>query len=213
MLTDATRAAITAGFGVPVINSFACTEGLAGQSEPGEPVLTFATDLCIAELVDARGEPVPAGTPSAKVLITNLHHLTQPLIRYELTDSFTARPGTEPGGYLRATVEGRDDGMLRYGRVGIHAYAVDAVLASSAPVIEYQVRQTERGIYVAVVAAGGLDQAALTAALAGALRRAGLPDPEVTLRVVAAIARRPDTGKARRFILSRDDAGAQGEEG
>ena len=29
MLTDATRAAITAGFGVPVSNSFACTEGLA----------------------------------------------------------------------------------------------------------------------------------------------------------------------------------------
>ena len=78
---------------------------------------------------------------------------------------------------------------------------------------EYQVRQTERGIYVAVVAAGGLDQAALTAALAGALRRAGLPDPEVTLRVVAAIARHPDTGKARRFIPSRDDAGAQGEDG
>jgi phenylacetate-coenzyme A ligase PaaK-like adenylate-forming protein len=213
MLTDATRAAITGGFGVPVINSFACTEGLVGQSEPGEPVLTFATDLCIAELVDARGEPVPDGTPSAKVLITNLHNLTQPLIRYELTDSFTARPGTEPGGYLRAMVQGRDDGMLRYGRTGIHAHAIRAVLASSAPVTEYQVRQTERGIDVAVVAARGLDQAALTAALAGALRRAHLPDPEVTLRVVAAIARRPGTGKTRRFILSRDDAGAQGEEG
>ena len=212
-LTDAARAAITAGFGVPVINSFACTEGLAGQSEPGEPALTFATDLCIAELVDARGEPVPAGTPSAKVLITNLYNLTQPLIRYEVTDSFTARPGNEPGGYLRATVEGRDDGMLRYGRTAVHTYAIRAVLASSAPVIEYQVRQTERGIDVAVVATRGLDQAALTAALAGALRRAGLPDPEVTLRVVAAIARRPDTGKTRRFIPSRDDAGAQSEEG
>jgi len=209
MLTDATRAAITAGFGFPVINSFACTEGLTGTSEPGEPVLTFATDLCIAELVDARGEPVADGTPSANVLITNLHNLTQPLIRYELTDSFTARPGTEAGGYLRATVEGRDDGMLRYGRVGIPALAVDAALASSAPVTEYQVRQTERGIDVAVVAPDGLDQAALTAALAGALRRAGLPDPEVNLRVVAAIARRPDTGKARRFIPSEDDATTQ----
>jgi len=110
-------------------------------------------------------------------------------------------------------VEGRDDGMLRYGGVGIHALAVDAVLASPAPVTEYQVRQTERGIDVAVVAAGGLDQAALAAALAGTLRRAGLPDPEVTLRVVAAIARRPDTGKARRFIPSGDDAGTQSEEG
>jgi phenylacetate-CoA ligase len=212
-LTDATRAAITAGFGVPVRNSFACTEGLVGQSEPGEPVLTFATDLCIAELVDARGEPAPAGTPSAKVLITNLHNLTQPLIRYELTDSFTARPGTEPAGYLRATVEGRDDGVLRYGRTAVHAHAIRAVLVSSASVTEYQVRQTERGIDVAVVAARGLDQAALGATLAGTLRGAGLPDPEVTLRVVAAIARRPDTGKARRFIPRGDDVGAQGEEG
>ena len=213
VLTDAARAAITAGFGVPVRNSFACTEGLVGNSEPGEPVLTFATDLCIAELVDARGEPVPAGTPSAKVLITNLHNLTQPLIRYELTDSFTARPGTEPGGYLRATVEGRDDGMLRYGRTSIHAHAIGDVLASSAPVTEHQVRQTERGIDVAVVAAPDLDQTALTAALAGTLRRAGLPDPEVTLHAVAAIPRHPDTAKTRRFIPSRNDAGAQNEEG
>ena len=112
------------------------------------------------------------------MLITNLHNLTQPLIRYELTDSFTARPGTEPGGYLRATVQGRDDGMLRYGGVGIHAHAVDAVLASPAPVIEYQVRQTERGIDVAVVAAGGLDQAALTAAL----RRHPAPGPPARSR-------------------------------
>jgi len=213
VLTATDRAVIERAFAVPVIDSFVSTEGLVGHSEPGGSVMSFASDMCLAELVDDGNHPVPPGVPSAKVLVTNLHNLTQPLIRYELTDSFTARPGTEPGGYLRATVEGRDDGMLRYGRVGIHAYAVDAVLASSAPVTEYQVRQTERGIDVAVVAAGGLDQAALTAALAGALRRAGLPDPEVTLRVVAAIARRPDTGKTRRFIPSRDDAGAQGEEG
>jgi hypothetical protein len=101
---------------------------------------------------------------------------TEPVCVDQLTDSFTARPGTEPGGYLRATVEGRDDGTLRYGRTGIHAHAISAVLESSAPVTEYQVRQTERGIDVDVVAARGLDHAAL----AGVLRRAGLPDPEVT---------------------------------
>jgi phenylacetate-coenzyme A ligase PaaK-like adenylate-forming protein len=200
MLTAPGRAAITAGFGVPVACSFASTEGLTGQSEPGGAVITFASDLCIAELVDGRGQPVPDGTPSAKVLITNLHNLTQPLIRYELTDTFTASPGTERGGYLHAAVEGRDDGVLRYGDVSIHPHVVRTVLASSAPVTEYQVRQTERGIDVAVVAGDDADQAALTAALAGRLRRAGLPEPEVTVRVVAGIARHPDTGKARRFI-------------
>ena len=106
MLTDADRAAISAGFGVPVVNTFASTEGLVGHSEPGGSVLTFAGDMCIAELVDEQGRPVPDGTASAKVLVTNLYNLTQPLIRYELTDSFTAQPGAEPGGNLRACTGG-----------------------------------------------------------------------------------------------------------
>lgn len=163
-------------------------------------MITFASDVCIAELVDSRGQPVPAGTPSAKVLITSLYNLTQPLIRYELTDTLTAAPGTDRGGYLRAGVEGRDDGVLRYGDVSIHPHVVRTVLASSAAVTEYQVRQTEHGLDVAVIAGYDADQAALRAALTGRMRRAGLPEPEVTVRVVPGIARHPDTGKARRFI-------------
>ena len=211
MLTDANRAAITAAFGVPVVNSFACTEGLTGASEPGGTVISFATDLCLAELTDAASRPAPAGTPSAEVLITNLHNLTQPLIRYQLADSFTAVPGTRPGGYLRATVEGRDDGMLRFGDVGIHPHAIRTVLASAAAVTEYQVRQTPRGIDVAVVARDGLDHARLTAGLASSLRHGGLPGPQVTVRVVAAIARHRDTGKARCFIPIGDDDDAIGD--
>jgi phenylacetate-coenzyme A ligase PaaK-like adenylate-forming protein len=211
MLTDAHRAAITADFGVPVINSYASTEGLTGSSEPGGTLITFATDICLAELVDAAGQPVPAGTPSAKVLITNLHNLTQPLIRYELADSFTAAPATQPGGYLRATVEGRDDGTLRYGHLGIHPHVVRTVLASAAAVTDYQVRQTQRGIDVTVAAGQDLDHAGLTTALAHSLRDAGLPDPQVTVSVAAAIARNPQTGKARRFIPIGND-GNPGEQ-
>ena len=200
MLTDAHRAAITAAFAVPVVNSFASTEGLTGTSEPGGTVITFATDICLAELVDEEGQPVPAGAPSARVLITNLHNLTQPLIRYELADSFTAMPGTQPGGYLQATVDGRDDGMLAYGDVSIHPHAIRSVLVSAPGVTEYQVRQTRRGIDVAVAPGHHLDQAALTTALASSLRHGGLPDPQVTVRAVAAITRHADTGKARTFI-------------
>jgi phenylacetate-coenzyme A ligase PaaK-like adenylate-forming protein len=205
MLTDAHRAAITAAFGVPVINSFASTEGLTGTSQPGGTLITFATDICLAELVDPAGQAVPAGTPSAKVLITNLHNLTQPLIRYELADSFTAAPATQPGGYLRATVEGRDDGILRYGRHSIHPHAVRTVLASAAAVTDYQVRQTQAGIDVTVAASHDLDRAALATALAHSLRHAGLPDPQVTITVTAAITRNPQTGKARRFIPTGND--------
>ena len=169
-------------------------------------MISFATDMCLAELVDATGQPAPPGVPSAKVLITNLHNLTQPLIRYELADSFSATPGTQPGGYLRATVEGRDDDMLRYGGVSIHPHAIRTVLVLAAAVAEYQVRQTPHGIDVAVVARDGLDHARLTANLTSSLRHAGLPDPQVTVRAVATIARHPQTGKARRFIpISNDD--------
>ena len=200
MLTDASRRTITAAFGVPVLNSFASTEGLAGASDPGGTPISFATDLCLVELVDQAGRPVPAGTPSTRVLLTNLHNLTQPLIRYELADSFTAAPASQPGGYLRATVQGRDDGILRYGDVNIHAHAIRSVLVSAHAVTEYQVRQTGRGIDVAVIAGADLDRSALTSALATSLQRAGLTDPQVTVRVVASIELNPDTGKARRFV-------------
>ncbi len=213
MLTGANRAAITAAFGVPVTNSFASTEGLTGASEPGGTVISFATDLCLAELADSAGQPVPAGTPSAKVLITNLHNLTQPLIRYELSDSFTATPGAQPGGYLRATVEGRDDGMLRYGDVSIHPHSIRTVLVSAATVTDYQVRQTPHGIDVAVAASDDLDQAALTTALASSLRHGGLSRPQVTVRVVAAITRHLETGKARCFIHLATDDGTHSEQG
>ena len=66
--------------------------------------------------------------------------------------------------------------------------------------LEYQVRQTSRGIDIDVVASGPVDHAALAAALAHSLRAAGLPDPQVRLRQVPDIARHPETGKARRFI-------------
>ena len=62
--------------------------------------MRFATDMCIVELVDARNRPVADGTTSAKVLVTNLHNRTQPLIRYELTDRFLRHPA-DGDPYLR----------------------------------------------------------------------------------------------------------------
>ena len=41
-------------------------------------MLTFASDTCLAECTDEAGHPVPAGVASSKVLVTNLHNLTQP---------------------------------------------------------------------------------------------------------------------------------------
>jgi phenylacetate-CoA ligase len=199
LLTDQDRSAIRDAFGVAPIDQFVSTEGLVGHSEPGGTMLSFATDMCIAELVDARNRPVADGVASAKVLLTNLHNHTQPLIRYELTDHFIRRPAAgDP--YLRATVEGRADEVFRYGQVTVDALVIRTVMVRTPNAVEYQVQQTNSGVDVAVVADGVLDHVALASALEHSLRTAGLPGPRVHVHKVAEIGRHPETGKTRRFI-------------
>ena len=200
LLTPADRAVIERAFAVPVINAFVSTEGLVGHSEPGGSVLRFASDMCLAELVDEAGNPVPAGVPSARVLVTNLHNLTQPLIRYELTDRFTWPQATPAAGWLHASIDGRADEVFRYGTVAVHPHVIRSALAGEATAREYQVRQTRNGIKVACVTGGDLDAAALAARLEHALRQAGLPGPRVSITLAQAITRDPQTGKVRRFI-------------
>jgi phenylacetate-coenzyme A ligase PaaK-like adenylate-forming protein len=200
LLTPEDRATITAAFGVPVIDLFASTEGLVGQSEPGETVMTFATDTCLVELVDDENRPVPEGVPASKVLITNLHNLTQPLIRYELNDRFIGHPSPPGSGYRRAEVDGRADEMFRYGPVEVHPHVVRSVMVMAPEIVDYEVRQTERGVAVLVVAAGAVHRGALADALEDGLRRAGVPGPQASVRTVSGIERHAETGKARRFI-------------
>jgi hypothetical protein len=66
MLTAEDREAMSAAFGVPVINMFVSTEGLAGHSEPGGGVCTFASDTCIAECVDDLPGALPRTAPPAQ---------------------------------------------------------------------------------------------------------------------------------------------------
>jgi phenylacetate-CoA ligase len=199
LLTEKDRIAIRDAFGVPPADQFVSTEGLVGLSEPGGAVLRFATDTCLVELVDKDNRPVADGVPSAKVLLTNLGNRTQPLIRYELEDHFIRQPAAgDP--YLHAAVEGRADEVLRYGQVAIDPLVIRTVLVRTPAAMEYQVRQTSRGMDVAVVASGHLDRAALASSLEQSLRAAGLPDPDVHVREVAGIGRHPETGKTRRFI-------------
>ena len=197
-LTDEDRTAITAAFGVPVTDQFASTEGLAGFSDPGGRVLTFATDTCLAEPVTVDNEPVPPGTAADKVLVTNLHNLTQPLIRYELTDRFVRYPD-DPVGRLRAAVDGRADSVFRYGDVVVHPITFYSVLESPEAITEFQVRQTQRGVIVDLVADGHVGQAALEDTIRRDLTRCGLTAPEVSVRAVSSIERHPETGKVLRF--------------
>lgn len=199
-LADEQRRAISSTFGAPVTDTFGSTEGLIGLSAPNDNVLAFNSDQCIIELVDEQNRPVPPGTPSAKVLLTNLVNLTQPLIRYELNDRFVQQDSAAEHGFLRATVEGRSDEMLRYGKVDIHPLAVRSVMVKTPGVLDYQVTQTPSGIDVAVVADANLDTVTLQRQLADALRTAGIADPDVKLRRTNKLERNAQSGKLKRFV-------------
>jgi hypothetical protein len=139
MLLPALRAAISDGFGVPVIDMFGSTEGLVGVSDPDDPVLAFNSDACIVELVDDRHRPVAPGARATKILLTNLSNRVQPLIRYEMHDGFVQQPAAATGGHLRAIVEGRSDDMLRWDGVDVHPLVIRAVMVKSPEVVDYQV--------------------------------------------------------------------------
>lgn len=199
-VADEDRALIATAFGVPPITQFNSTEGLVGPSEPGVAVSRFATDMCIAEPVDADNRPVPVGTPSEKVLLTNLYNHTQPLIRYELTDRFTPRPAAPNDPFLHATVEGRADDVFRYRTVTIDPLAIRTVMVKTPAAREYQVRQTENGLNLSVVTEKNLDQEELARRLEQSLRAAGLPNADIHVRAVRELPRHPETRKIRRFV-------------
>ncbi len=194
------RASIRHAFGVPVVDGFGSPEGLFGKTCPDDDVFVFNSDLCIVELVDADNNPVAPGAPSAKVLVTNLYNMAQPLIRYELTDTFIRQPDAAGYGYLRARVQGRNDDVLHYGTVDVHPIVIRSVMVKTPEVIDYQVRQTRGGVDVFAVTADRFHLEGLSDRLCAALVDGGLGSPDVTVRPVDHLDRHPVTGKLRRFI-------------
>jgi hypothetical protein len=98
--------------------------------------------------------------------------------------------------------------VLHYDEIDIHPLAVRSVLVKAREVVDYQVRQTPRGVEVDAVAAGAADVDQLSGLLAHALADAGLAEPDVTVRIVDSLRRHHETGKVRRFVPA--DALGQG---
>ena len=165
--------------------------------------LHLCDDILIVEPVDDANQPTRAGERSAKVLVTPMFTPAPlPLIRYEITDEIT--PLEEPcacGSAHRriADVLGRVDDSFAYGAAHVHAHIFRSRLGKARYVIEYQVRQTSAGAEIDVRCNGRVDLAGLRDGLVVDLRRAGLPMPEVEVRIVDSIDR-PPSGKLKRFV-------------
>ena len=91
VLTGETRRRIDQAWGTQPFDVYAATEtaGIASECQFHTGLHLFE-DLVVTEVVDGDNQPVPAGVPGEKILVTVLFGRTQPLIRYEMSDSLTS---------------------------------------------------------------------------------------------------------------------------
>lgn len=103
-------------FNAAVLNVYACSEADYIGFGCSHGWLHVNADWMILEPVDRAYQPVSPGTPSHTVLLTNLANRTQPVIRYDLHDSVTVKPGSCPCGspFAAIAVEGRRNELLRF---------------------------------------------------------------------------------------------------
>lgn len=116
-LTEDVREYLSRVFGCPVQTNYSCTEGGTVACECTAHHFHVNEDWIILEAVDAHDQPVPFGTQSSKVLLTNLSNRICPFIRFEITDRVVMHNEVcscgKPGLWL--TLEGRTDDILTFG--------------------------------------------------------------------------------------------------
>ncbi|HTN50103.1 MAG TPA: AMP-binding protein [Burkholderiaceae bacterium] len=152
VLSEPTRLRVQRAFGCRVRSAYGASEFLPIAWECPHRHLHVNADWVVLEPVDRLGNPVPPGTRSHSVLLTNLANRIQPLIRYDLGDAVTV--ASEPcacGSYFPViAVEGRCDDTLRLpgrrgGEVMVVPLALETVLEESAGAHEFQVVQRRDG--------------------------------------------------------------------
>jgi phenylacetate-coenzyme A ligase PaaK-like adenylate-forming protein len=201
-LLDEDRQAITEAWSAPIHNLWGSTE--IGVQAVGCGIgegLHICEDEVVLERVDENGAPVGPDEPAARTLATGLANLTFPFIRYDLGDEVSLLPGPCECGSAFARVAdigGRVDDDFRYGPITVPAITFRHVLGTDPRISEYQVTQTNKGAEILTV--GRPDVGTLTTSMVTALRRCGLSNPSVAIRIVDRIPRNQASGKLKRFI-------------
>jgi phenylacetate-CoA ligase len=207
-------------FGVRPFDLYGSTEGLWGSECEHHQGIHLFEDTTLVENVDLDGQPVPAGQPGARLLVTNLHNLVQPLLRLEVTDVVTLHPDPCPCGRILArmnTIYGRSDDVLSLcardgGQVAVHPLHF-ALLTRDPQVREFQVIQEGPLLRILVVprhppspaAAGSNDglETHLAQAVTQQLLELGVHDPQVTVERRQQL---PRTGGGKLKLVIADPA-------
>jgi phenylacetate-CoA ligase len=218
VLSAATRERAERAWGKAIFDQYGATEGGCFAVECGAHAgLHLFEDLFIFEVVDRHNRPVPAGEYGEKVLLTVLYNYTQPLIRYELTDSIclavTPCPCGSPFGRIEG-VGGRTDDVLYFpsrqsregaGSVAVHPMVFYRIL-DAAQVANWQVSKEADRLCLRLSRANAeVGEAPIVDAVRQALEGQGAMAPPIVVEWQADIAR-DATGKARRIVHDPVDA-------
>jgi phenylacetate-CoA ligase len=199
VLTAEARRRVRRAFGVEPFNVYAATESAGVAAECERHRLHLFEDLVITEVVDDRNRPVPPGVVGAKVLVTVLFSRTQPLIRYEMSDTISLSSsrcdcGRELG--LVASIEGRTEDVLALPAAGattvsIHPNVFHLVL-EPLPVKQWQIEQTDRALVLRIVPSDAPVVAErIVSALGAGLAEAGALPVPIDVQLVGALVKTP----------------------
>jgi phenylacetate-coenzyme A ligase PaaK-like adenylate-forming protein len=199
---------IVAAWGCSPFNLYASTEtGVLAADCDQHQGLHVYTDQTLLEVVDGDGQPVPAGTPGQRILVTSLVNRTQPLIRFELTDLVTISSEPCPCGRpfpLLVAVDGRSDDILHMparegGLRPVHPLVLRSPLARISGLQQYRVIHDSSGLTVEAVLSEphGDVAASIVQALRSALHEHGIDPPAIRVDSVREIARHGQSGKMK----------------
>ncbi len=138
-------------FQCPVNEIYKCTEGpIALSCRKGS--LHINEDLVAVETLNADGSPTPPGQPCHRLIVTDLHKKSQPILRYELNDILTLSPlRCSCGSSFRVieSIQGRADDLFWARNIRTDEwqyifpdYISRAVITASEDIDEYQVIQS-----------------------------------------------------------------------
>ena len=222
VMSTSLRRRIQAVWGDIVFDQYGATEGGTFAVECDAGHLSTATgggrtrgmhlfeDLFILENVDHQNRPVAPGRYGDKLLLTVLYKYTQPLIRYELSDSL--KMAAQPCSCGRALtliedIQGRREEVLQFpngnrGAVSVHPMVFYRIL-DAAPVTAWQIVQIDSKILQVRLSGNSarVDEQTLVRSLQDALERQKAEPVAVEVKWMTEMERNA-TGKAPR-ILSR----------
>lgn len=212
-LSEEIRLHAQAAFKVRVLDTYNASEVTAICFGCREGWQHINADWYLVEPVDSEYRPVPPGTISDTVLVTNLANRLQPIIRYDLGDRVIMRPDPCPcGNPLPAIkVEGRTNDTLALqapdGKVvRVVPLAVGTVVEETPGVHQFQILQTGAStLKVRLAPADGIQLEQLWPAVAERLQRylaeQGLADVHLELASEPP-QRHPVSGKFRQVQLA-----------